>query len=461
MKATAGQRMVVDTNDRPFEASDLYRQTVQPMARRLELWGGVECTINRVGDQYFNQLRLTGHDRRIDDLDAIASIGIRTLRYPVLWEQVAFDGLERACWDWPDKRLTRLRALNIEPIVGLLHHGSGPPQTNLLDPEFSKLFAAYARALAERYPWISMYTPVNEPLTTARFSALYGAWYPHERDNLKFARALVNQCRAVVLAMREIRAVNSRAMLVQTDDLGKVFSTPALAYQADFENERRWLTFDLLCGRVTKDHPMWGFLTYAGLPEAELNWFLDHPCPPNIFGFNHYITSERFLDDRRHLYPPALHGGNGRHQYADVEAVRVRCDGIAGPYALLKEAWERYRQPMAVTEMHLHCTVEDRLRWGAEVWHAANALQSEGADIRAVTAWALVGSFDWSCLVRECRGEYEPGAFAVVEGRLEPTRLIDLLRCFASGEDPGMVELSSPGWWRQPQRLLYDCADSI
>ena len=43
--------------------------------------------------------------------------------------------------------------------------------------------------VAERYPWVRRYTPVNEPLTTARFSALYGLWYPHVRDDAAFLRA--------------------------------------------------------------------------------------------------------------------------------------------------------------------------------------------------------------------------------------------------------------------------------
>ena len=35
----------------------------------------------------------------------------------------------------------------------------------------------------------------NEPLTTARFSALYGAWYPHAKDDALFSRAVVNRGR--------------------------------------------------------------------------------------------------------------------------------------------------------------------------------------------------------------------------------------------------------------------------
>ena len=59
----------------------------------LELWAGVECTVNRVGDHYFDQVARTGHGARADDVDRLASIGARAVRYPVLWEHVAPHGL--------------------------------------------------------------------------------------------------------------------------------------------------------------------------------------------------------------------------------------------------------------------------------------------------------------------------------------------------------------------------------
>ena len=131
-----------------------------------------------------------------------------------------------------------------------MHHGSGPRYTDLLDPGFATGLADYAARVAERYPWADAWTPVNEPVTTARFCGLYGLWYPHLRSDRGFVRALLNQMRGVRLAMRAIRAVNPSARLVQTDDVGFVSSTRRLRYQADFENERRWLSFDLLFGRV-------------------------------------------------------------------------------------------------------------------------------------------------------------------------------------------------------------------
>ena len=50
----------------------------------LELWAGFECTLNRVGDAQHDQLALTGHYGRLDDLDRLAELGVRTIRYPIL-----------------------------------------------------------------------------------------------------------------------------------------------------------------------------------------------------------------------------------------------------------------------------------------------------------------------------------------------------------------------------------------
>ncbi|WP_437285835.1 family 1 glycosylhydrolase [Sorangium sp. So ce406] len=422
-------------------------------APALEIWGGVECTVNRVGDAYHDQLDRNGHAHRLDDLDRFAELGIRALRYPVLWERTAPDGC--ASFAWADARLGRLRELGVRPIVGLVHHGSGPPRTSLLDPSFVDGLARFARAVAERYPWVEDYTPVNEPLTTARFSGLYGHWYPHGQDGRAFLRALLTQCRAIAAAMRAVREVNPRARLVQTEDLGKTFSTPLLAYQAQHENHRRWLSLDLLVGRVDRDHPFYPQLLEWGASPGELEAFVASPCPPDILGINHYVTSDRFIDERIERYPSWVHGGNDRHAYADVEAVRVVAEGMGGHLARLLEVWERYRRPVAITEAHLGGSREEQLRWLAEAHRAAVDARAAGADVRAVTAWALLGSFDWDSLVVRDRGRYEPGVFDVRGQAPRPTALAALVRALARGEPFDHPVLSSPGWWRRPERLLY------
>ncbi len=425
------------------------------------MWAGIECTVNRVGDCYGDQMQWNGHHQRPDDLERFAALGIRALRYPVLWERTAPDGLDHINWNEVDDGLHRLRELGVRPIVGLVHHGSGPPHTHLADDSFAPSLAAYAARVAERYPWIRDWTPVNEPLTTARFSGLYGHWFPHGRDERTFSRALVNQCRAIALSMRAIRKINPAARLIQTDDLGKIYSTPHLQYQADFENERRWICWDLLCGRVTPAHRMWGHLQGADIREDELRWFLNNPCPPDILGVNHYLTSDRYIDERLEHYPPESVGDNGRDRYADVEAVRALPQGTPGVRGVLQEAWERYGLPIAVTEAHLGCTREEQMRWLHDIWQDAKALRQSGVEVVAVTAWALLGSFDWNSLLTRFAGHYEPGIFDIRGGALRPTALAGLMRELASGNEPTHPVLALPGWWRRPKRRIYTLADTL
>jgi dTDP-4-dehydrorhamnose reductase len=417
----------------------------------LELWGGIECTVNRVGDTFHDQLRFSGHAERSADIEQLGSLGISALRYPVLWERAAPKAPDSVDFSWASARLALLEQQRISPIAGLLHHGSGPAYTSLLDREFPEKLGRYAAQVAERFPWLQRFTPVNEPLTTARFSGLYGHWYPHERSDRAFVRALLNQARGTVLAMRAIRRHIPGAQLVHTEDLGYVRSTADLAQQARFENDRRFLGLDLLFGRVDSHHPLYGYLKRAGASERELLLFREEPCVPDLLGFNYYVTGERYLDSRYHLYPPHVVGGNHRQRYADVEAVRVCKSGLLGPAALLLEAWRRYRQPLAITEAHLAGHPDEQARWFSYLWHEAEAARSSGADVRAVTAWALCGSYGWDQLVTRGACSYEPGAFAVVEGALVETPYAGFLRAVAQGA-PRVVD---GGWWQSSDRLLY------
>ena len=305
--------------------------------RRLALWGGLECTINRVGEAFHNQLERSGHEQRPDDIARFCALGMTAIRYPILWERVAPNGLDSADWRWTDQQVARLQGSDVSVIAGLVHHGSGPANTSLLDDGFVTGLAAFAAAVAQRYPGIEYYTPVNEPLTTARFSGLYGFWYPHGKDDQTFLRALLVQCRATVLSMRAIRAINPKAKLVQTDDLGKTTGTPAMAKLAEFYNHRRWLGWDLLCGMVGPEHALWKYLIRNGIGADDIFWFKANPCPPDIIGANYYVTSERWLDHRAELYPPHQVGRDDRHRNARGARGRCGADWADAPVAGIVE----------------------------------------------------------------------------------------------------------------------------
>lgn len=426
----------------------------------IEIWGGLECTLNRVGENYFDQLQYAGHYQRDADIELIASLGIKKLRYPLLWEkhEPEKDGVIN--WSECSHKLDQIRLNGMEPIAGLVHHGSGPTWVNMADDSFSAGLAQYAEKVANRFPWINYYTPVNEPLTTARFCGLYGVWHPHLSNSLDFARILMQECKATILAMQAIRKINPDAKLVQTEDLGKTHSTELLKYQADYENSRRWITFDLLCGRVNKDHRMWHYLRWLGITNEELNFFIDNPYPPDIIGINHYLTSERHLDENLDCYPEHTHGGNGQHNYADVEAVRVGKIMPSGPYQLLKETFDRYHIPVAVTEVHLHCTREEQMRWMQELWMAGRQLKAEGYPMLAITPWALLGSFGWNKLLTQPNGDYEAGIFNVRSGKPRATVLAKMVQSYSKNEPYQHPVLETEGWWKRHCRVIY-CHDDV
>ena len=412
-----------------------------------EVWGGVECTINRVQDVFRDQLLYSGHYTRPGDIERFAELGIKKLRYPVLWEHHQPKPNTVIDWTWTEKQLHSIRKKHIKPIAGLVHHGSGPAFTNLADPDFPKKLALYAKAVAKKFPWLEYYTPVNEPLTTARFSGLYGLWYPHSKDEPSFIRMLIHQLKGVVLSMQAIRKINPKAKLVQTEDLSKTHSTSLLTYQANFENERRWLTYDLLCGKVDRQHFFWNYFISTGIDIKDLEFFLDNPYPPDIIGFNYYVTSERYLDENINSYHDSTHGGNHKHKYADVEAIRV--NELAGLNVLLTEAWERYKIPIAITENHLSCTREEQMRWFKETWEDCCNLKKQGIDIIAVTVWSLLGAFDWNSLLTCTNNYYESGAYDIANNKIRKTALGKMVNAIATRGEYHHPLLEIKGWWNK------------
>ena len=211
--------------------------------------------------------------------------------------------------EWPrrDRSTPRLRGRTsasrnstppgVRPIAGLLHHGSGPPHTDLADPAFPRQFTSFARIVAERYPWITEWTPINEPVTTARFSGLYGHWYPHARSDAAFVRMVLNQVRAIAEAMATIRSVipggEAPAHRRRGHDLRH-----AIPRRARRNSRTIVATSPSTCcsGESTSDHPLWKYLRASGASREELDWFRAHPCPPDTIGANYYVTSDRFLD---------------------------------------------------------------------------------------------------------------------------------------------------------------------
>jgi len=401
----------------------------------IEVWASPEPSIARVdATTVRDQGRETGFRARFSDIDAIADLGVAATRFPLLWE----DG-DLA---WAAPRLERLRERGVAPIVTLLHHGSGPFETDLLDPAFPERFAAYAERVATRFPWVRRWTPINEPLTTARFATLYGVWYPNLRDDRAFGRAMLHQTRAQQLAMARIRRIVPEATFVLTDDLQRITAAdPGVEGYAAFLRERVFLSVELVAGRIDDRHPLFTFLRGGcGIAEAELALVRAQATPPDLVAFDHYVHSERYV----------FTAPDGR--IGDVPAVYVAGEPAPRCEPLLRAAWERLRLPLALGEVHIHASAGERVRWLAQ--HAADvaAVQTTGVDMRAIGAWAAFGLVDWHSLLRRREGVAEDGifTFAGPDGVPQRTAVADAVTALVRGEP---IAGAASGWWERDARL--------
>ena len=87
-----------------------------------------------------------------------------------------FIGPGRYDWSFADMTFAEIERRNIVPIVDLCHFGVPDWIGNFQNPDFPDLFASYAEDFARRFPWVQLYTPVNEMFICAQFSAAYGWW---------------------------------------------------------------------------------------------------------------------------------------------------------------------------------------------------------------------------------------------------------------------------------------------
>jgi dTDP-4-dehydrorhamnose reductase len=405
----------------------------------LEIWASPEPTVARVDALHRrDQLSETGHETRDGDLDLLARLGVRASRYPVLWEKVAPYHPDRRDYAWAQRRLHGLAERGVDPIVTLLHHGSGPDYTGLLDPAFPRLFAEYAAATARRFPWVTRWTPINEPLTTARFSTLYGVWYPNRfADDEAFGRAIVNEALAIAAASERIREVIPQARFLLTEDLQSF--TAADERVEDYvahKRERMYLSSELLLGRIVDGHPMHRYLTErCGIPASELARLARRPQPPDVMGWNYYPYSERLLES----------DGDGARNVGLVEAAPERMN----LRPLLRRAYARLGLPCALSEVHVHGNERERARWMLQRFEDARAVAAEGVPVVAFGAWAAFGMVDWDSLLRRAGGVREDGIYTYADAGGQPraTLVADVVAALAAGRPVATPNV--PGWWER------------
>lgn len=337
-----------------------------------------------------DQMTECGHDQRWqEDFALVKEMGCGFLRYgPPL--HTTFLGADRYDWSFAEETFAELRRLRIVPIVDLCHFGVPDWIGDFQNPDFPARFAEYARAFALRFPWVQLYTPVNEMYITALFSARYGWWNEQLRTEHGFVTALKHVVRANVLAMEAILEVCPDALFIQSESSEYFHAqVPEAIKSAEILNSERFLSLDLNYGKRV-DSEMYQYLMDNGMTREEYGFFLRHRLKHwCIMGNDYYITNE-------HLVLP-----DGS----------IRESGEVFGYATItRQYFQRYCLPVMHTETNL---AEGPRGDEAELWlwkQWANVLRvrNDGVPIVGFTWYSLTDQMDWGCALRELRGEVHP-----------------------------------------------------
>lgn len=373
-----------------------------PSTHRFIFATGIECsypTIDVNGSRHrVDELAKCGHyDRWREDFELVRQLGITYLRYGLPYYRIhTAQGTYQ--WDFADLVMPAMRDMGIIPILDLCHFGVPDWIGDFQNPDFPEHFANFARTVAQRYPWVLCFTPINEMYITAEFSAYYGWWNERRSDHRSFVTALKHLAKACVLAMEAIIEVNPQALFIHAESSERTHARqPELVDEAEMYNERRFLSMDLVCGRMVSSG-MYQYLREHGMTEEEYLFFLDHRLTEHfIMGHDYYEANEHLLID---------------------ETTRTFLGDIFGYDTLARHYCERYQLPVMHTETN--AVGPHAVRWLWKTWHNIQELRRAGSPICGMTWYSLTHQMDWDTALRENNGNIHPVGLFDLDRKITP-----------------------------------------
>ena len=349
-----------------------------------------------------DEMDKTGHYQRWrEDLGLVKDLGIEVLRYGPPYHRTHL-GAGRYDWEFTDQVFGEMRRLGIEPIVDLCHFGVPDWIGDFQNPDFPALFAEYAQAFSERFPWITLYTPVNEIFVAANFSARRGMWNECLASDSAFVTATKHLVKANILATEAIARVQPDSRFIQSESSEYFHAAePAAMGVADHLNELRFLALDLnygydVCGT------MYEYLMDNGMTREEYHFFLDRNVRAVcIMGNDYYATNEHIV------YP---------------DGSMFVCE-MFGYYVITKQYYDRYRLPVMHTETNNRADGRDEKAgrvWLEQQWANVLRLKNDGVPIIGFTWYSLIDQVDWDSLLTENAGQVNHYGLYDLDRRIKP-----------------------------------------
>ena len=328
-------------------------------------------------------------------------MGIQFLRYgPPLHRSWLGDG--RYDWNFADDTFAELLARGITPIVDLCHFGVPDWIGDFQNPDFPELFARYATAFAQRFPWVQLYTPVNEMYVCAQFSGRYGWWNEGLSSDRGFVTALKHLVRANVLAMHAILEVRPDALFIQSESAEYFHATnPTAIKPAEIMNAQRFLSLDLNYGRRV-DSETYEFLRENGMTREEYEFFLKRQLRRHcVMGTDYYVTNEHRVTADGGTWPSGEVFG-----YAEIT----------------RQYHDRYGLPVMHTETNI---IEgplgtEAVDWLWKEWANVLRLRNVGIPILGFTWYSLTDQMDWDTALREDNNSVTPVGLYDLDRAIRP-----------------------------------------
>jgi beta-glucosidase len=337
-----------------------------------------------------DEMELCGHYKYWrTDFDKVEELGIHFLRYGIPLYKT-FLGHERYDWDFADLVFGELKRREIIPIADLCHFGVPDWIGNFQNPDFPGLFADYAWDFASRYPWIQLYTPVNEMFISAQFSARYGWWNEQLKSDKAYVTALKHIVKANVLAMNAILQVRPDAIFIQSE-ASEYFhaENPSAIKPAEIKNAERFLSLDLNYGKRVNSE-MYEFLMGNGMTREEYHFFLGHKLKHRcVMGNDYYVTNEHRVSPDGNTYPSGEVFGYGE---------------------ITRQYYRRYHLPVMHTETNLNegPNGDEAVYWLWKEWANVLRVRNDGIPIIGFTWYSLTDQVDWDTALRENNGNVNP-----------------------------------------------------
>ena len=356
----------------------------KPSKRQFLFATGLECSYPVIQGKDGRKVRIdeyesTGHYTHWKmDFDLVKEMGIQVLRYGPPYYKV-HRGPGKYDWSFVDETFARLKTLGIAPIADLCHFGVPDWVENFQNPEWPAFFAEYAKAFAKRYPWVGLFTPVNEIAVAASMSAHQGSWNEQLTSDHAYVTAIKHMVRATILAEEEILKVNPEATFVQSEATSYYHAEePEALPRSHFLNERRFLSLDL-CYCVEVSSLMYQYLRDHGMTREEYDWCMSHSAnvvPACVMGNDYYAMNE-------HMTPT---GDKPLYESGEVY----------GYYILTRQYYDRYRMPVMHTETNQLKSGMSATRWLRNMWLNMLRLKEDGVPLVGFTWYSLVDQVDWN-----------------------------------------------------------------